>query len=152
MAKHKHSTELLKDAEILADEIGRSCHLRHINNGAYRKDEAVNLIARALEKYELLLRNITAKAVDQFGRECWGGSNEWGAEENRRENIRSTPGYGYNCDLCHGCKAETFMMLRIGNYRFRATFDLCHKCTKRLAAVVDARLEDKRIKENRNED
>lgn len=149
MGKPKHTTDVLKDAAILADEIGRICHLAHINNGAYRQKEAAELIAHALAKYESLLQHITNKAVDQFGKEIWGGSNEFGAEENRRQNIRATGGYGHDCDMCHGCKAETFMTLRIGNYRFRAMFDLCHKCTKRLAAVIDARLEDRRIKENR---
>ena len=54
-------------------------------------------------------------------------------------------GYGSGCDICDGgFEVKTFMTLRIGNYKANLFIDLCLPCTKRLANVVDARLEDGR--------
>lgn len=60
----------------------------------------------------------------------------------RARAIRSRRGYGDGCDTCGGVR-KTFMTLTIDGFKNRLAFDLCEACTKRLAAVVDARLEDK---------
>jgi hypothetical protein len=60
----------------------------------------------------------------------------------RARAIRSRRGYGDGCDTCGGVR-KTFMVLTVDGFKSRLTFDLCEACTKRLAAVIDARLEDK---------
>lgn len=144
-----HCDEVMQDAADLADEIRR---LGHRVDGSFDPDWTKRIIARALGKYESLLRHISEKAVDQHGKQVWGGSSEWGAAQSRRENIRTSGSYGRGCDTCNECSIDSFMTLSIGNYSGRLMLDLCRKCAERLAQVVDARLEDRRIRENRRKE
>ena len=146
MPKNIHTAELQKDAADLADEIRR---LGHRPDGSYDPQWAAERILPVLGRYENLLRTITKKAVDQFGKQCWGGSTEWGAAQSRRANIRADHSYGRECDTCGECRVESLILLRIGNYRHNMLLDICRKCAERVVQVVDARIEDRRIRENR---
>jgi hypothetical protein len=70
-----------------------------------------------------------------------------GRQEHRTHNLRTMNGYGLGCDICGGdFNTRTFMTLSLGFYKARILVDFCEVCAKRLSAIVDARLEDRRVR------
>lgn len=96
-------------------------------------------ISNGFEELEQRVLMIEFKSIPKNGRFGFTGTARTAL---RAGNIRSRRGYGDGCDTCGGLVA-TFMTLTIGGWKARLTLDLCEPCAKRLAAVVDARLEDR---------
>jgi hypothetical protein len=142
--KSKISKELDQVAASVAEQISR---FRRRDDTNIFLEVATHRVRSALNYYENTIEAITRKSE---AKSPSSGTAEFGREESRTRNLRTRPGYGWDCDICHGgFECKTFMTLSIGSYKGRLLLDLCIACTRRLSAVVDARLEDGRIEMNR---
>jgi hypothetical protein len=154
--KPKSMTEIIrKEIEVQTAEIERTL-LLHIEDVVHGRNDKIDPkwiaettrkeVAALLWQFEERTVGIEVKLAQ--GLRSGGGSFTGGMRRVfRMGGIHSSPGYGEGCDICHGgFDTPTLMNLRIGSYRASQRISLCRPCAERLAAVVDARLEDRRSK------
>ena len=141
MKEKRFGVDRLRIEEI-AQEIARAAvQLRDredLDNGFFERCLASDVKTGYAEIHHRL-EQIEAKSIPQ-GK----GSGFVGSFRNsmRARAIYSRKGYGDGCDTCGG-PVKTFMALTIGGWKAQIVVDMCEPCAKRLAAVVDARLEDR---------
>lgn len=128
---------LTESAEEIARQAVLSRNREDIDDATFSK-WLVRDLRRGFEELEQRVMEIEDKSLPENRRSGFTGPLR---NALRAEGIRSRRGFGDGCDTCGG-PVKTFMSLTIGGWKARLVFDLCEPCAKRLAAVVDARLED----------
>lgn len=130
-------TELDQLAASVAEQMSRYMDRRDIF-----LDAATHRVRRALEFFEDIFQHLAAKSEPKSPLGSFGHA---GREDHRTHNLRSWPGCGFGCDICGGgFDTRTFMTLSVGSHKARLLIDFCLPCTKRISAVVEARIEDRR--------
>jgi hypothetical protein len=145
--------EIREQAEALAEEFARDFVNRRNN------DRIDHEFVRSTTERRLLIvlsyfHDMVHRIADRAERKTVRGYfNTTAAGWYRRHNIKTdTWTLADDCDVCGGdIEDKHALSLSLGSWRVHAKFDMCRACTLRLIQQLEARIDDRRYRENKEQ-